>query len=156
MVEQRPETSPKAAEESKELFANIPTHSEATQPSGADALINEVSAQDIPKFIKGIFLENNKSKSNILFNLYSHLLYWNWLEKSYFMVDTDAHLAHFFRTSKDHKPSKTLSLMGGVLTSDLQADIVDETTGQHIPSFKFQFMSSNGKKKGKELIVLPE
>ena len=75
MVEQRPETSPKAAEESKELFANIPTHGEATQLSGADALINEVSPQDIPKFIKGIFLENNKSKSTILLNLYSHLLY---------------------------------------------------------------------------------
>lgn len=71
------------------------------------------------------------------------------------MVDTDAHLAHFFRKSSDHKPSKSLALMGGVLTKDLQADIVDETTGEHVPSFKFQFMSK-GKKKGKELIVIPE
>ena len=71
------------------------------------------------------------------------------------MVDTDAHLVHFFPKSSATKPSKSLNLMAGVLTNDLQADIVDETTGQRLPTFKFQFMSK-GKKKGKELIVLPE
>ena len=38
----------------------------------------------------------------------------------------------------------------------LETDIVDEVSGQRQPGFKFQFMNSKGKKKGKELIVLPE
>ena len=38
----------------------------------------------------------------------------------------------------------------------LETDIVDEMSGQRQPGFKFQFMNSKGKKKGKELIVLPE
>jgi len=65
-------------------------------------------------------------------------------------------LVHFFRKSSDNKPSKSLSLMAGVITNDVQAEIVDESSGQHLPSFKFQFKASNGKNKGSELIVLPE
>ena len=74
------------------------------------------------------------------------------------MCDTEQHVVHFFRKSSDHKPHQTFSLAGGILNNDLhlETDIVDEMTGQRQPGFKFQFMNTKGKKKGKELIVLPE
>lgn len=47
--------------------------------------------------------------------------------------------------------------MGGILKDDLhlETEIIDQETGQPLPGFKFQFMQK-GKKKGKEMVVLPE
>ena len=79
------------------------------------------------------------------------------IEKSYFMLDTEADLVHFFRKTKDHKPYKTLSLKDGQLSDDLhlESDVIDEETGERQPGFKFQFMSK-GKKKGDQMTVIPE
>ena len=74
------------------------------------------------------------------------------------MLDTEANLCHFSRKSFDIKPYQTLSISNGVLSDDLHAetDVVNEETGQRMPGFKFQFMTKNGKKKGKQLTVVPE
>ena len=74
------------------------------------------------------------------------------------MTDTEQYVVHFFKKSNDHKPYKTYSLASGILNNDddLETDIVDEESGQRLPGFKFQFMSSKGKKKAQEYIVLPE
>ena len=73
------------------------------------------------------------------------------------MLDTESHFVHFFRKTNDVKPYQTLPLTGGILMDDLhlESDIIDQETGQRQPGFKFQFMSK-GKKKGKELTVIPE
>ena len=74
------------------------------------------------------------------------------------MLDTELDLVHFFKNTKDHKPYQTLSLNYGVLSDDLHldTDIIDEATGQRQPGFKFQFMSTKAKKKGKQMTVIPE
>ena len=74
------------------------------------------------------------------------------------MVDTDTDLVHFFRKTNDNKPYQSLSLNNGELSDDLHVDtdIIDETTGQHQPGFKFQFRTKKGKKKGKLMTVVPE
>ena len=74
------------------------------------------------------------------------------------MLDTELSMVHFFKKTTDSKPYQTLSLDNGDLNSDGLEDtqIVDETTGQKIPGFKFQFKTSKGKKKGKEMTVIPE
>ena len=61
------------------------------------------------------------------------------LERSYFMLDTEANLVHFFRKSFDIKPYQTLALQNGTLSDDLHAetDVVNEETGQRMPGFKF-------------------
>ena len=48
------------------------------------------------------------------------------IERSYFMLDTETDLVHFFRKSSDSKPYQSLSLNGGVLTEDNDSDVVDE------------------------------
>ena len=52
-------------------------------------------------------------------------------EKSYFMLDTDVDLVHFFRKTNDHKPYKTLPLRDGRLSDDLhlESDVIDAETG---------------------------
>lgn len=75
------------------------------------------------------------------------------------MLDTDCDVVHFFKNTTDNKPYQSYSLNHGVLTDNLSeedTDIVDEETGQRMPGFKFQFKSSKGKKKGKEMTVIPE
>ena len=67
------------------------------------------------------------------------------------MLDTGADLVHFFKKSTDTKPYQSLSLNNGELSDNLhlESDVIDETTGERQPGFKFQFKSSKGKKKGK-------
>ena len=72
------------------------------------------------------------------------------------MLDTETDLVHFFRKSSDSEPYQSLSLNGGVLTDDNDSDVVDEQTGQRLPTFKFQFMNKKGAKKGSQLTVVPE
>ena len=61
------------------------------------------------------------------------------IERSYFMLDTELELVHFFKKSVDNKPYQTMSLNYGVLSDDLhlETDIIDEDTGQRQPGFKF-------------------
>lgn len=74
------------------------------------------------------------------------------------MLDTETDLVHFFRKTKDNKPYQSLSLNVGVLTNDLhtEQEIIDQNTGERLLGFKFQFKTKSGKKKGKQLTVLPE
>ena len=64
------------------------------------------------------------------------------LERSYFVLDTESHLVHFFKKNNQTKPYQTLSLQYGVVDQE-------EPSSQEkaLISFKFQFMQSNGKKK---------
>lgn len=66
-------------------------------------------------------------------------------------------MVHFFKKMNDKKPYQSLSLSHGQLTQEETEVIIDEETGEECKHFKFQFMSSNGKKKkGKLMTVLPE
>jgi hypothetical protein len=42
------------------------------------------------------------------------------------------------------------------MSEDTDTDIIDETTGERMPGFKFQFINKKGKKKGNLLTVVPE
>ena len=64
------------------------------------------------------------------------------------MLDTEKGLVHFFRKASNTKPYESLPLNGGVLSDDVESDIIDEQSGERMPAFKFQFMNKKGKKKG--------
>ena len=68
-------------------------------------------------------------------------------ETSYFVLDTERDLVHFFRTARDNKPFQTLPLAYGRIDLNVDSYIVDEQTCQQQPAFKFQFMTNKGKKK---------
>ena len=81
------------------------------------------------------------------------------LERSYFVLDTESDLVHFFKKTNQTKPYQTLQLYYGVVMNDMNNEqvIVDKVTGKAQNGFRFQFMQSNGKKKkGKLMTVIPE
>ena len=95
--------------------------------------------------------------------LTSFFLYlFEYLERSFFVLDTESDLVLFFKKANDTKPQEALSLGYGFMLEnqgglDSEQIIVDQTTGEQQPGFKFQFMSSNGKKKkGKPMLVIAE
>ena len=58
--------------------------------------------------------------------LITHLSLFCIIERSYFMLDTDTDLVHFFRKSSDSKPYQSLTLNGGEISDDVDSDIIDE------------------------------
>ena len=70
-----------------------------------------------------------------------------WIEKSFFVLDTDASLVHMFKKATDKKPFKSLSLVHGKINQDENQVIIDGKTGERVQYFEFQFMDASGKKK---------
>ena len=42
------------------------------------------------------------------------------------MLDTENDLVHFFKKASDSKPYQSLPLNGGILSEDVESDIIDE------------------------------
>ena len=53
------------------------------------------------------------------------------LERSFYVLDTESHLVHFFKKKCNTKPYQTLSLNYGVATNDANNEqvIVDKSLG---------------------------
>ena len=69
----------------------------------------------VPGFLKGLFISDNSKyffRRNVLTE------YEN-VERSYFVLDTESHLVHFFKKNNQTKPYQTLSLQYGVVMNDM-------------------------------------
>ena len=62
---------------------------------------------------------------------FPYSLFCSLVERSYFILDTEQYVVHFFKKSSDHKPYKTYALASGILNDDMsmETDVIDEETG---------------------------
>ena len=61
------------------------------------------------------------------------------LERSYFVLDTESDLVHFFKKTNQTKPYQTLSLYYGVVMNDMNNEqvIIDKANGKTETGFRF-------------------
>ena len=61
------------------------------------------------------------------------------LERSYFVLDTESDLVHFFKKTNQTKPYQTLSLFYGVVMNDMNNEqiIIDKASGKTETGFRF-------------------
>ena len=80
---------------------------------------------EIPAFLKGLFIsDNSKSQSHFLISFKT--------ERSYFVLDSESDLVHFFKKTNQTKPYQTLSLYSGIVMNDMNNEqkVVEKITGR--------------------------
>ena len=78
------------------------------------------------------------------------------LESSYFILDGDSGLAHFFKKENDTIPYQSLSMAKGQIVEGPAECTLSSKTKDTKPCFTWQFKQSNGKDKGKPMFVCTE